>query len=348
MVPHSRLLARFLALPALLALALPAYAGDPAPAAPAAVPAAPAAPAAKIADDAAAIQAVATFKEAWKAKGLKGEERMAQRDWALSELVKVQHPLVVAELGEVARSGDGTLRTLAVIYLGDQKALPALAGEQVLVAFKKNGDDTVLLLSALQSLASLKYLGGAQLLKDLLRSEDFVIKKAAIAAVGQLGDARLIDELLKILGVDPKAVPPTSGGEDEKKGGKEVVEEGYSWEGAEATVDHGDADNTKENAEAKAKAEAQIAKNKAAAQGGGGGGAGGGDGGGTGGGRGGAARSKDELKPYVLKALRSLTGETFMNSRELRTWLGAHGDVLEEAKSKCAAAELAQRAAAKK
>ncbi len=338
MAPSSR----FLALPVVLALALPASAGDPPPAAPAPVPAAPAA---KIADDALAAQAVTAFKEAWKAKGLKGDERLVQRDWALSELVKVQHPLVVAELGEVARSGDGTLRTLAVIYLGDQKALPALAGEQVLLAFKKNGDDTVLLLSALQSLASLKYLGGAQLFRDVLRSEDFVIKKAAIVAVGQLGDARLIDELLKILGVDPKQAPPAAG-EEEKKGGKEVVEEGYSWEGAEAVVDHGDADNSKENAEAKAKAESQIAQNKAAAAGKSGGG--GGDGGGTGGGRGGAARSADELKPHVLKALRSLTGETFMSSREIRSWLGSHGSALEEAKAKCAAAELAQRAAAKK
>jgi HEAT repeat protein len=341
-------LTRLLALPLVAALTLPAYAGDPVPAAPAAAPAAPAAAAPKIADDAAATAAVATFKEAWKAKGLKGDERMAQRDWALSELAKVQHPLVVAELGDVARSGDGTLRTLAVIYLGDQKALPALAGEQVLIAFKKNADDTVLLLSALQSLSALKYLGGDQLLKDLLNSEDYVIRKAAITTVGQLGDTRLLDELLKILGVDPKAPPPT-GGEEEKKGGKEVVEEGYSWEGAEAVVDHGDADNTKENAEAKAKAESQIAQNKAAAAGksGGGGGGGGGDGG-TGGGRGGAARSKDELKPYVLKALRSLTGETFMNSREIRSWLGAHGEEVVDAKSKCEATEVAQRAAAKK
>jgi hypothetical protein len=343
-------MARFapsLALPVALALIGPAAANPPAPA-----PQAPApAPAPMVDDDAKAIAAVAAFKEAWKAKGLKGEEKLAQRDWALSELVKVHHPLVVAELGDIARSGDESLRTLAVIYLGDQKALPALAGEQVLTALKKNGGDTVLVLSALQSLASLKYLGGDELMKDLLRSEDYVVKKAAIAAVGQVGDMRLIDELLKILGVDPKAPPPAPGSKEEKSGGKEVVEEGYSWEGAEATVDHGHADNTQENAEAKAKAEAQIAANKAAAQagaGGGGGGAGGAGGGGATGGRGGAARSKDELKPYVLKSLKSLTGETFMNSTELRKWLGANGPKVDEGKAACNAKEAEQKKATAK
>jgi hypothetical protein len=152
-------MARFalLALPLALAFPVVAVANPPADPAPAA-PAAPAVP--KVDDDAKATAAVATFKEAFKAKGMKGDERLAQRDWALSELVKVQHPLVVAELGEVARSNDEKLRLLAVIYLGDQKALPALAGEQVLTALKKHGGDTVLVLSALQSLASLKYLGG--------------------------------------------------------------------------------------------------------------------------------------------------------------------------------------------
>jgi hypothetical protein len=297
-------MARFALLALPLALAFPGMAvanppADPLPANPA--PAAPAVP--KVDDDAKATAAVATFKEAFKAKGLKGDERLAQRDWALSELVKVQHPLVVAELGEVARSNDEKLRLLAVIYLGDQKALPALAGEQVLTALKKHGGDTVLVLSALQSLASLKYLGGDELIAELVRSEDYVVKKAAIAAVGQVGDMRLIDDLLKLLGVDPKGAPPSGGKEDQKSGGKEVTE-GYSWDGAEAKVDHGHADNTQENAEAKAKAEAQIAANKAAAGAGAGkGGGGGGGGGGTGsatGPRGGSSRSKDELKPYIL------------------------------------------------
>lgn len=315
-------------------------AGAPAPAAP------------TVATQEAAEAAVAAFREAFKAKGLKGEERLAQRDWALGELAKVQHPLVVAELGELARGGDEKLRTLAVVYLGDQRALPALAGEQVLAAIKKGRADTVLVLSGLQSLGALKYLGADALLVDLMKVDDYVVKKAAITTAGQVGDMRLLDELLKLLGVDPKAPPPTSGGaEPEKSGGKEVVEEGYSWEGAEATVDNGASDNSGENAEAKAKAEAQIAANKAAAAkggGGGGGGMGAGGGGGATTGRGGSSRSKDDWKPHVLKALKALTGEAFMSNREIRQWLAGNGGRVEQAKAEAEAREAEQRAALKR
>lgn len=309
--------------------------------------AAPAAPAAapKLASDEEAAAAIAVFKEAWKAKGLKGDERLMQRDFALSQLAKVQHPLVVAELGEVAKSGDTDLKIFALVYLGEQKASPALAGQHAAAAVQKHAKDTVIVLTGLQTLGELKYLGAGKVLEDLIKSDDFTVKKYAIATAGKIGDMRLLDELLKILGVDPKAPPTTP--KEEKSGGKEVVEEGYSWEGAEATVDHGHADNTQENAEAKAKAEAQIAANKAAAQGGGGGGGGGGGvgGGGSTGGRGGSSRSKEELKPYVLKALKSLTGETFMNSKELRAWLGGNLGKIEAAKQACAEAEAEQKAA---
>jgi hypothetical protein len=256
----------------------------------------------------------------------------------------------VAELGDVAKSGDDDLKIFAIIYLAEQKASPALAGAHVVTAMQKNAKDTVIVLTGLQSVGTLKYLGAGNLIKELIRSDDFAVKKYAIGTAGKLGDMRLIDELLKILGVDPKA-PPASP-QEEKSGGKEVVEEGYSWEGAEATVDHGHADNTQENAEAKAKAEAQMAANKAAAKaaagGGGGGGGGGGVGeGGGGGGRGGSSRSKDEVKPHVLKALKSLTGETFMSSKEIRKWLGENGEKVSQGKREADAAEAAQKAAAK-
>jgi hypothetical protein len=338
-----------LVLIALAVVAVPAHGDGMDPAAPAAPAPAPAqAPA--LATDAEAAAALATFKESWKAKGLKGDERVSQRDWALDELSKIQHPLIVAELGSVAKTGDDDLKLIAVIYLARQKALPGKAGEQVLAALQKNGKDVAFVLSGLQTLGKLRYLGADESLRDFLKNDDWAIRKYAITAVGQVGDMRLVDELLKILGVDLKAAPP-SAAQDEKKGGKEVVEEGYSWEGAEATVDHGDADNTKENAEAKAQAEAEIARNKAAAEGGagkggGGGSIGGGDGGG--GGRGGSARSPTELRPYVLNALKHLTGETFMNSREVRLWFEAHAATVVQKKKECDVGEATQRAEAKK
>jgi hypothetical protein len=340
---------------ALATLAAPAYGdgmepgGAPAADAPAPNAPAPAPAGGALASDEAAAAALATYREAWKAKGLKGEERLSQRDWALDELSKVQHPSIALELGAVARSGEGDLRLIAVIYLAKQKALAGTAGEQVVLALQKNVKDVAFVLSALQTLGKLGYLGGDDQLKDLLKNEDWAIRKYAITAVGQVADMRLVNDLLAILGVDLKNSPPAAPTE-EKKGGKEVVEEGYSWEGAEATVDHGHADNTQENAEAKAKAEKQIAENKAAAAAGkGGGGGGGGIGAGVGGsgGRGGSSRNPDELKPFVLQALKRLTGETFMTKREVHLWFDKNMATVEQKKKDCDVTETTQRAEAK-
>lgn len=333
-------------------MAPPAPPAAPAPApapAPAVAPAPAAKPAPTRASDEDAQKALVVFREAWKAKGLKGDEKLSQRDWALDELSKVQHPLVAAELGSVAKAGEGDLRLMAVIYLARQKAVPGVAGEQVLQALQRAPKDVALVLSALQSLGKLKYLGAGDILRDLLKNEDWAVRKGAINTVGQVGDMRLLEDLLKILGVDVKNAPPAPG--DDKKGGKEVVEEGYSWEGAEAVVDHGDADNTKENAEAKAQAEAQAAKNKAeagAGKSGGGGDGPAGAGTGTGGGRGGSSRNPSELKPYALRALKALTGETFMNGREIYAWVVKNAATVATKKQECAAGEAVQKAEPKK
>lgn len=340
-------------LPLLAALAAagawtsPARAEDPAPAA---APAPAPAPAGPRASDEDAAAAVAKFREDWKATGLKGDDKLMQRDFALTQLARVPHPLVVVELGDVARTGDEDLRPIAVAYLGLQKGTPALAGEQVLAAMKKHAKDDVLVLSGVQALGQLRYLGADDTLKALIKTEDYALKKAVIVAVGQVGDMRLMDELLKLLGVDPNEKAPDPGAKDEKKsGGKEVVQEGYSWEGAEASVDTGTAGDGDQKA-AEAKVKDQLAKNKAAAGkgGGGGGGVGGGGDGGGGGGRGGSARSKEELKPYILRSLKALTGETFMNSKELRLWLGKSTALISEKKKAAADLETQQREALKR
>lgn len=331
------------------AFAPPAFAEDPAPPAAPALPAPPAPPAAKFASDADAEAAVAKFREDWKAPGLKGDDKLMQRDFALAQLSRVAHPLVVLELGEAARTADDDLRPIAVAYLGLQKGSPALSGEQILAAMKKHAKDDVLVISGVQALGQLRYLGADDQLKALLKTEDYALKKAVIIAVGQLGDMRLMDELLKLLGVDPNEKAPDGGKDDPKSGGKEVVDEGYSYEGAEATVDTGTAGDGDQKA-AEAKVKDQIARNKAAAGGGKGGGGGGGAGSGVGGtgGRGGSARSKEELKPYILKALKALTGETFMSSKELRVWLSKSGPQIAAKKKTSAELEAEQKAALKK
>jgi len=281
-----------------------------------------------LASDERAQQALAEFKEDWKATGLKGDDKVSQRDYAMRKISKIQHPDIVDALGKASRSSDSDVRMIALIYLGDQKALPHLAAQHVLKAMRKSKKDIVLLMTGLQSLGELKYLGAREDIRDLIKHQEFVVKKAAIAAVGRIGDKRMLREVLAALGMKVTE----DGKEPEKKeSAKEVTEEGYSWDGAEAVVDRGESDNTQENADAKAKAEAQIAANKAAAEAGRSGGNGGGGGltgTGTGGGRGGSSRSTDELIPTILRTLKALTGEEFAKPSAIREWLVANHDQL--------------------
>jgi hypothetical protein len=319
-------------------------------------PAPPAPPA--LSSDADVAVALEKFKEDFKAKGLKGDDRTMQRDYAMEQLAKLQHPLVVEALAKVTNDPDPMLRTSAVLYLGEQKACPGAAGLKVVAAMKKNADDTVFVMSALQALGALKYLGARDLIKSSIKEEDFAIKKSAIIAVGETGDMRLLREILVIIGITPtEREPSKGGGADAEKsgGGKEVVEEGYSWEGAEATVDWGMSDNSAENAEAERQVKEQIAKNQAEAAkaagsksgSGGGPGAGAGAGGEGAKGRGAASRSTQELVPYVRTALRKLTGEQFSSHKSIVKWLTEHREDVIAKKRACDEEEKRQAEAAK-
>ncbi len=299
-----------------------------------------------LATDEKAAKVLAVFADEWKAKGLKGDDKVSQRDYAMRKISKIHHPDVVHALGKASRNGDSDTRMLALIYLGDQKALPHLAGQHVLKALKKHKKDIVLQLTGLQTLGALKYLGARKEVRGLIKHKYFVVKKSAIAAVGRIGDKRMLADVLSALGVK---LGEDGKEPDKKESKKETTEEGYSWEGAEATVDRGESDNTQENADAKKQAEAQIAKNKAAAASGKGGGAGGGAPGGLGGtsGRGGSSRSTEELTPTILRTLKALTGEEFDKPSSIRTWVKVNKASLESDCKDLDAKEKAQKAVGK-
>ena len=151
-------------------------------------------------------EALEKFKTDFKARGLTGDDKLSQKDWAMSLLAPVQHPDVVKALAKVTRDRNQTLRILAVIYLGEQQELPALAGEAILTTMKRNRKDVVLQMSALQSLGQLKYLGARDHIESLLKHRDYAIKKAAIAAVGSVGDMRMLPDILKLVGIEFKGV----------------------------------------------------------------------------------------------------------------------------------------------
>lgn len=283
---------------------------------PAATTAAEEAPA--VADDAAVEAALAKFKEDFKAKGLKGDDRISQKDFALATLAKLQHVKVVDALASASRDNDPIVRELAVIYLGDQKAVVGAAGKRIVEAMTRGPVPDAFRMTCLQQIGRLRYLGARDTIKDGLKSQNWAVKKSAIATAGRTGDLRMIRDLVAVIGVEVPADGAGGSGGD-GAGGKEVVSEGYSWEGAEASVDTGTpGDSDQKAAEAQAKAQADA--NRAAAeksQGGGGGGPGS-EGGARG--KGGTARSPKELIPNVLGALKQLTGQAFSSPGEFKRW----------------------------
>ncbi len=278
---------------------------------------------AAIVGDEEAKAALDRFDDDYRARGLKGDEKLSQRDFAMETLSAVQHPDVVKALARIARGRDHTLRVLAILYLGEQRALPGLAGEEIVHALKRRGmKDPILAMSALDSLGRLRYLGAKDVVVDYLNHNDFAVKKAAIQAIGRIGDARLWKEIVKLAGVSVKQ------GEVDGDNNKEVVvDEGYSYDGVEVTYDTGASGDSDQKMAEKIGKE-KLAANKAAAMGGhGGGGLGGGGGSAT---SGGVARDPKELLPAVLETLYYLTGERFGNSKELVEWLRNNREVLDE------------------
>lgn len=271
------------------------------------------------------VQAVLErFKEEYKARGLKGEEKLSQRDFALSNLAVVQHPDVVKALSKVSKASDPTLRLLGVIYLGEQTAMPGLAGPAILRAMKRARKDSTMLMSGLQSLSNLRYLGATEEVAALMEHKEFAVKKSALTAAGRIGDMRLWREILKYAGVAVRALDDIEENDGKDGGGQDevIVEEGWSYDGVEVTYDTGAAgDGDQKMAEKLGKA--QLAANKAAA----GGGRGPGGGGGARGG-GGAARDPKELLPAALDALFRLTGEKFADSREVAGWVRENKELI--------------------
>ncbi len=305
----------------------------------------------KVASDDEAKAALAVFKTEYKAKGLKGDDKLMQRDFAMKNLVKTQHPTIANELGKLAKKNDPDLRTLAVIYLGELRAVPGPAGKHIVAAMKKNKKDTIFLMSALDALGYVSYYGAQEEIEDLMNHKEFAVKKYAIRSAGWLKDIRMMPALLKLLGIEVKNEKQDSGKDDKDggSGGETETEEGYSWDGVEVNYDTGTAgDGDQKMAEKLGKE--QLAKNKAAAEAKNGGsgatpGVGGASTGGSGPRTGGGATSRtlDELAPTILKALRSMTGEEFERGRDIKVWVRINRKKIRELEKRYERREKAQK-----
>jgi len=258
-----------------------------------------------LASDEVVVEALKVYKTAFRAKGYKGEEKIAEQDWALRQLAKVQHAKVVDALTKVTKHKSDLLRTAAVIQLGNQRRLPGYAGRAVVDAMKRQAKDSTFLMAGLDAIAKLRYMGAKAILARLMKHHDYAVVKNTLVTIGRMEDKRFIDDIVKLL-------------KDLK------IEKGAKWDGASATYDSGAAgDHDQKVAEKMAKA--ALAKNKAKGKR--------------------AAKSMRDLGPVVLEVAFQLTGRQFSGGVEARKWLGEHraqvdtdAKVIEEIAEKQAAA----------
>ena len=250
----------------------------------------------KLASDAQAKAALDTFKDAFKARGLKGDEKLMQKEFAMRALAKVQHRSVIDALAKITRDRSPDVRTSAVTHLGKQRALSGYAGHRILQAMRKQKKDATFTMACLSAISKLGCLLADADIRELMKHSDYSIRKQALLAIGQLQDMRMLDDLLGLL--------------------KELkLDKGVTWEGAEATVDTGTAGDGDQKA-AEAKAKAQAAKNKKAGRRG--------------------ARSQRDIGPIVLEALKLLTGEEFDGSIMAKEWTEANAKDIEDKQKRLA------------
>ena len=75
--------------------------------------------------------AVAPYKVAFRAKGMKGEEKLAYQVQAVRDIAEVQHPKVVDMLVKLTNNKNPDIAAAALLGLGDQRRIPGYAGQAV-------------------------------------------------------------------------------------------------------------------------------------------------------------------------------------------------------------------------
>ncbi len=266
-----------------------ARAGDDVPPAPNAADAKtppPEKPIPPLASDDEAQAALAAFKPAYRAKGFKGDERTAVRERAMHDLADVQHPGVCDALYRLTKDHDADIRTLAVMYLGAQRALPGYAGPLVVKAIRANAKDAVLVMCGVDALEDLAYRGAVDLLHDLESNKDDMVRKVIILAIGDTVEMRMIDDLLEMA--------------------KNVkIDKASKTEGHEVHYDSGAAGDADQKAAEKMYHD-KYGKSAHKARS--------------------AGRASRDIGPIILEALKHLTGQDFESGQAAKAWAEKHAD----------------------
>lgn len=255
-----------------------------------------------------ADEALATWKADDKAaKRERGDERTAMREVAMRHLARTQHPDVADRLFKLTRDRDPDIRTLAVMYLGEQRALPGYAGPLVEKAVRAHDDDPVLVMFGIEAVETLKWRGSVKLLRDLLQHDDDGVKKVALLTVGGMEELRMIDDIIKLM-VDLK------------------IDQGVKWEGGEVTYDTG-APGTHDQEMAEKIYQEKYGSRARRGRG--------------------AARAMRDMKPIVLETMKLLTGEEFETTAHAQEWLEANKEPVKEAQTSLGQTEKDQARQAK-
>jgi hypothetical protein len=259
-----------------------------------------------LADEAVAEEALAVFNRDFKARGYKGDEKLAMKEVAMRTLAGVQHPRVVDRLYRLTRDRDADIRTLAVLYLGYQRALPGYAGPLVVKAIKAQNSDAVFAMFGIEAIESLDYRGGVPLMRALMAHKDEGVKKVAILYIGDAHEWRMLEDLLKLM--------------------KELkIDKGWKTEGHEVRYDSGAAgDADQKKAEAIYKAKYGKAKGKAKSGG----------------------RAMRDMKPVLLETMKNLTGQDFFLGASARDWADENKELVAKEQKALDEREAKQKAEA--
>ncbi len=263
-----------------------------------------------LADEAEAREALDVFKKDFKARGAKGDEKIAMKEVAMRMLARTQHPLVADRLYRLTRDRNADIRTLAMLYLGYQRALPGYVGPLVVKAIKTHNTDAVFAMFGIEAIERLDYRGGIDMIRALMAHKDEGVKKVAILFIGDAKEWRMIEDLLKLM--------------------KELkIDKGWKTEGHEVRYDTGaSGDHDQKMAEKIYKAKYGKGKGKAKSGG----------------------RAMRDIKPVLLETMKNLTGQDFFQGASARDWADKNEGLIEkeqktlnevEAKQKAEAAALA-------
>jgi HEAT repeat protein len=277
-----------------------ARAEDPKPGAPAPVAAPAAAAIPPLATEDEARAGIEKFKAAFKNKDV------GYRATAMFALAKVQHPLAVEELGKVLTNRNLELRTAAAMAFADFTAIPGVAGARLLSTFDANGDDAVYLMTAIDGVESVRYRAALPTLIKLFKHKNGAVVKHAIFAIARLQDVRALDALLEMM--------------KEHK-----IEDGYSWQGGEVSVDTG-APGTADQEAAEAQYQQQYGNNGSKPKS--------------------AAKKVRDIGQILLLAMKDLTGQQFSKTSEARAWVEKNKARIEATQKALDEEQKAQAAAA--